>query len=186
MGERPDDAGVLTDLPTLPTGALIRAARRRDGRPQTAVAGLCGISTDYLSQIERGRKKPSEDVLAKLAAELGVAVMTLLGDDDAPAAKTEPTVTGGAAMVQALLQRKDASLRPAPAHESRDRVEQAWKVWQTSPTRFTDAESILPGLIRDAEGTVGALRTGTDAGERPEALRATADLYGLLRSGQLP
>lgn len=63
-------------------------------------------------------------------------------------------------------------------------MEQAWKVWQTSPTRFTDAESILPGLIRDAEGTVGALRT--DAGERPEALRATADLYGLLRSGQLP
>ncbi|WP_057667948.1 helix-turn-helix domain-containing protein [Streptomyces anulatus] len=107
----------MTDLPALPTGALVRAARRRDGRPQAAVAGLCGISTDYLSQIERGRKKPSGDVLAKLAAELGVAVGTLLGDDDAPAAKTEPAVTGGAAVVQALLQRKDASLRPAPAHE---------------------------------------------------------------------
>ncbi|MFD7676148.1 helix-turn-helix domain-containing protein [Streptomyces anulatus] len=172
----------MTDLPTLPTGALVRAARRRDGRPQAAVAGLCGISTDYLSQIERGRKKPSGDVLAKLAAELGVAVGTLLGDDDAPPAKTEPAVTGGAAVVQALLQRKDASLRPAPAHELRDRVEQAWKVWQTSPTRFTDAEALLPGLIRDAEGTVRALRTGTEAGERREALRAAADLYGLLRS----
>ncbi|MFF2236511.1 helix-turn-helix domain-containing protein [Streptomyces anulatus] len=91
----------MTDLPALPTGALVRAARRRDGRPQAAVAGLCGISTDYLSQIERGRKKPSGDVLAKLAAELGVAVGTLLGDDDAPPAKTEPAVTGGAAVVQA-------------------------------------------------------------------------------------
>ncbi|MFD8711499.1 helix-turn-helix domain-containing protein [Streptomyces anulatus] len=59
LGERPDDAGVLTDLPAIPTGALVRAARRRDGRPQAAVAGLCGISTDYLSQIERSRKKPS-------------------------------------------------------------------------------------------------------------------------------
>ncbi|WP_331759928.1 helix-turn-helix transcriptional regulator [Streptomyces anulatus] len=172
----------MTDLPALPTGALIRAARRRDGRPQAAVAGLCGISTDYLSQIERGRKKPSGDVLAKLAAELGVAVGTLLGDDDAPPAKTEPAVTGGAAVVQALLQRKDASLRPAPVHELRDRVEGAWKVWQTSPTRFTEAEALLPGLIRDAEGTVRALRTGTDAGERREVLRAAADLYGLLRS----
>lgn len=61
----------MTGVPTLPTGALIRAARRRDGRPRAAVAGLCGISTDYLSQIERGRKKPSGDVLAKLADELG-------------------------------------------------------------------------------------------------------------------
>lgn len=95
-------------------------------------------------------------MLAKLAAELGVAVGTLLGDGNAPAAKTEPAVTGGAAVVQALLQRKDASLRPAPVHGLRDRVEQAWRVWQTSPTRFTDAESILPGLIRDAEGTVRA------------------------------
>ncbi|WP_404952603.1 hypothetical protein HFP69_37580 [Streptomyces sp. ARC12] len=64
----------------------------------------------------------------------------------------------------------------------RDRVEQAWKVWQTSPTRFTDAETLLPDLIRDAEGTIRALRTGTDAGERREALRVAADLYGLLRS----
>ncbi|MFD8955384.1 helix-turn-helix domain-containing protein [Streptomyces caelestis] len=176
----------MTDLPALPTGALVRAARRRDGRPQAAVAGLCGISTDYLSQIERGRKKPSGDVLAKLAAELGVAVGTLLGDDDAPPAKTEPAVTGGAAVVQALLQRKDASLRPSPANELRDRVEQAWKVWQNSPTRFADAEALLPGLIHDAEGTVRALRTGTYGGERREALRVAADLYGLLRSGQLP
>ncbi|WP_239109673.1 helix-turn-helix domain-containing protein [Streptomyces anulatus] len=182
----------MTDLPALPTGALVRAARRRDGRPQAAVAGLCGISTDYLSQIERGRKKPSGDVLARLAAELGVAVGTLLGDDDAPPAKTGPAktgpaktgpaVTGGAAVVQALLQRKDTSLRPAPVHGLRDRVEQAWKVWQTSPTRFSEAEALLPGLIRDVEGTVRALRTGTDAGERREALRVAADLYGLLRS----
>ncbi|MFJ9508080.1 hypothetical protein ACIRPZ_30365 [Streptomyces anulatus] len=55
-------------------------------------------------------------MLAKLAAELGVAVGTLLGDDDAPLAKTEPAVTGGAAVVQALLQRKDASLRPSPSN----------------------------------------------------------------------
>ncbi|WP_251145565.1 helix-turn-helix transcriptional regulator [Streptomyces sp. McG3] len=174
----------MTDLPALPTGALVRAARRRDGRPQSAIAGLCGLSTDYLSQIERGRKKPSGDVLAKLAGELGVAVGTLLGDDGTPPARTEPAVTGGAAVVQALLRRKDAALRPSPADELRDRVERAWEVWQTSSTRFTEAEILLPGLVRDTEGTVRALRTsaGADAGERREVLRVAADLYGLLRS----
>ncbi|MFE3676113.1 helix-turn-helix domain-containing protein [Streptomyces griseus] len=172
----------MTDLPGLPTGALVRAACWRDGRAQAAVAGLCGISTDYLSQIERGRRKPSRDVLARLAAELGVAVGTLLGDDGTPPARTDPAVTGGADVVQALLRRNDACLRPSPAHELRDRVERAWKVWQSSPARFTEAGTILPGLVRDTEGTVRALRTGTDTGERREVLRVAADLYGLLRS----
>lgn len=122
--------------------------------------------------------------MAKLAGELGVAVGTLLGDDGTPPARTEPAVTGGAAVVQALLRRKDAALRPSPADELRDRVERAWEVWQTSSTRFTEAEILLPGLVRDTEGTVRALRTsaGADAGERREVLRVAADLYGLLRS----
>ncbi|MCX4489914.1 helix-turn-helix domain-containing protein [Streptomyces anulatus] len=172
----------MTDLPKLPTGALIRAARRRDGRPQAAVAGLCGISTDYLSQIERGRKKPSGDVLAKLAAELKVNVGALLGDLDVRPAKTETSAAGGSAVVQALLQRHGAARDPVPFSELRAQVEQAWKVWQTSPRRFTLAEALLPGLIRDVEGTVRVLRTGTDAAERREVLRVSADLYGLLRS----
>ncbi|WP_461020158.1 helix-turn-helix domain-containing protein [Streptomyces daliensis] len=40
-------------------GTRIRHARERNGRTQTAVAGLCGISVEYLSQIERGLKTPS-------------------------------------------------------------------------------------------------------------------------------
>ncbi|MEU5234628.1 helix-turn-helix transcriptional regulator [Streptomyces anulatus] len=172
----------MTDLPTLPTGALIRAARRRDGRAQAAVAGLCGISTDYLSQIERGRKKPSGDVLAKLAAELKVNVGALLGDPNVKPAKAETSAAAGSAVVQALLQRHGPARDPVPFSELRAQVEQAWKVWQTSPRRFTLAEALLPGLIRDVEGTVRVLRTGTDSAERREVLRVSADLYGLLRS----
>lgn len=172
----------MTDLPTLPTGALIRAARRRDGRPQAAIAGLCGISTDYLSQIERGLKKPSGEVLAALAAELRVTVGTLLGDVEARPAKAEPPVVARCAVVQALLQRHDAALGPVPAAELWARVVQAWKVWQTSPRRFTEAEALLPDLIRDVEGSVRASRTGADAVERREVLKMSADLYGLLRS----
>ncbi|MFJ8848405.1 helix-turn-helix domain-containing protein [Streptomyces cyaneofuscatus] len=172
----------MTDLPTLPTGALIRSARRRDGRPQSAIAGLCGISTDYLSQIERGLKQPSGEVLVKLAAELQVKVATLLGDTDPKPTKSEPPVTAGSAVVQALLQRHAPALDPLPAEELRTRVEQAWKIWQTAPRRFTEAEALLPDLVREVEGALRVQRTGTDAAERRDVLRASADLYGLLRS----
>lgn len=170
------------DLPNLPTGARVRAARERDGRPQAAVAGLCGISTDYLSQIERGRKNPSGEVLALLAAELNVTVGTLLGDAESGSAKTEPSAAAGSLVVQALLQRHGPALAPSRARELRIRVEQAWTVWQTSPRRFTEADALLPALIRDVEGTLRALRTGTDAGELRDVLGVSADLYGLLRS----
>lgn len=167
-------------LPRLPVGERVRGRRRRRlGRTQAVLAGLCGITTDYLSQIERGLKTPSGDVLARLAAELQVPVGTLLGDTEpehAPAA-----ASGSSRVVQALLQRHGAR-NPTSAGELRTRVEHAWKVWQTSPCRFTEAEALLPDLIRDTEGTVRPLRTGNDATARREALRIAADLYGLLRS----
>ncbi|MEV8598846.1 helix-turn-helix transcriptional regulator [Streptomyces griseoviridis] len=45
----------------LPIGDRIR--HYRGGRRQDAVAGLVGISPDYLSQIERGLKVPSPPIL---------------------------------------------------------------------------------------------------------------------------
>ncbi|MBK3585620.1 helix-turn-helix domain-containing protein [Streptomyces sp. MBT57] len=166
-------------LPRLPVGERVRDRRRRLGRTQAVLAGLCGITTDYLSQIERGLKTPSGDVLARLAAELQVPVGTLLGDTEPE--RPPETVSGSSRVVQALLQRHGLR-KPTPAGELRARVEHAWKVWQTSPRRFTEAEALLPDLIRDVEGTVRALRTGNDAPVRREALRVAADLYGLLRS----
>ncbi|MFB8023529.1 helix-turn-helix domain-containing protein [Streptomyces rubiginosohelvolus] len=172
----------MTDRPVLPTAARVRAARLRDGRPQAAIAGLCGISADYLSQIERGRKQPSGEVLALLAAELNVKVATLLGDAEDEPAKSEPPAVGGSVVVQALLQRPGSVFAPLPARDLRNRVDRAWKVWQTSPRRFTEAEALLPGLIRDVEGTVRMLRAGAEPAERRDVLRVSADLYGLLRS----
>ncbi|MFG2228361.1 helix-turn-helix domain-containing protein [Streptomyces sp. NPDC048644] len=39
-------------------GQRIRHYRIRSGRTQAAVAGLCGITEDYLSRIERSSKFP--------------------------------------------------------------------------------------------------------------------------------
>ncbi|GAA3031939.1 hypothetical protein GCM10020000_06110 [Streptomyces olivoverticillatus] len=65
-------------------GARIRYWRHRNGgRSQAAIAGLCGITEDYLSQIERGRKTPALDVLLALAREIGVPITALL-EEQAP------------------------------------------------------------------------------------------------------
>ncbi|MER6719905.1 helix-turn-helix domain-containing protein [Streptomyces halstedii] len=170
------------NLPTLPTGARVRERRRRLGRTQAAVAGLCGITVDYLSQIERGLKTPSPGLVARLAAELQVPTGYLLGDDAGSAPAPMTTATTGADVARALLGphiRPVGSSVPNPG-ALRDRVEDAWRIWQTSPTRYTDIEPLLPDLIGDVHT---AQRTHcADSTEHRDIHRLAADLYGLLRS----
>ncbi|MFI1357439.1 helix-turn-helix domain-containing protein [Streptomyces sp. NPDC020898] len=162
----------------LPIGDRIR--HYRGGRRQDAVAGLVGISPDYLSQIERGLKVPSLPILYALAQELGVPAAALLSERrpvEEAAGDTAETVVG-----RALLGYCPARTTPVPASALRDRVEAAWQSWQTSPDRFTRAAETMPDLVADIEHALRAARAGTDAVERRAVLRAAADLYCLLRS----
>ena len=53
-------------------GARLRELRRRRGHTLTRTARRAGISPQYLSEIERGRKEPSSEIVAAVAAgELG-------------------------------------------------------------------------------------------------------------------
>jgi transcriptional regulator with XRE-family HTH domain len=163
----------------LPIGDRIR--HYRGGRRQDAVAGLVGISPDYLSQIERGLKVPSLPILYALAQELGVPAAALLSEQ--PPVEAEVTDTAEAAVGRALLGYGPArSAQPVPAAVLRERVESAWENWQTAGDRFTKAADTLPGLVADVEHATRAARSGTDAAERRAVLRTAADLYCLLRS----
>ncbi|MEU1872154.1 helix-turn-helix transcriptional regulator [Streptomyces sp. NPDC019793] len=163
----------------LPIGDRIR--HYRGGRRQDAVAGLVGISPDYLSQIERGLKVPSLPILYALAQELGVSTAALLSDQ-APVTE-EAADTAETAVGRAFLGYSPArSTRAVPAAVLRDRVEAAWRSWQTNGNRFTEAAETLPDLVADVEHATRAARAGTDPAERRAVLRAAADLYCLLRS----
>ncbi|MGX1119545.1 transcriptional regulator with XRE-family HTH domain [Streptomyces ambofaciens] len=163
----------------LPIGDRIR--HYRGGRRQDAVAGLVGISPDYLSQIERGLKVPSLPILYALAQELGVSTAALLSDQ-APVTE-EAADTAETAVGRAFLGYSPArSTRAVPATVLRDRVEAAWRSWQTNGNRFTEAAETLPDLVADVEHATRAARAGTDPAERRAVLRAAADLYCLLRS----
>ncbi|WP_432080979.1 helix-turn-helix domain-containing protein [Streptomyces sp. WAC 04229] len=163
----------------LPIGDRIR--HYRGGRRQDAVAGLIGITPDYLSQIERGLKVPSLPILYALAQELGVPTAALLSDQ-APA-EADAADTAEAAVGRALLGYGPAcSGQPVGSGALRDRVEAAWQSWQTDADRFTQAAATLPTLVADVGHAVRTARAGTDVAERRAVLRAAADLYCLLRS----
>jgi transcriptional regulator with XRE-family HTH domain len=58
-------------------GRELREERRTAGRTLADVAGRAGVSTQYLSEIERGRKEPSSEVLGAVAGALGLRLVDL-------------------------------------------------------------------------------------------------------------
>src|SRR5829696_3316865 len=58
-------------------GQRLRALRARRGETLTETAERAGISPQYLSEIERGLKDPSSEVLAAVAGALGATLIDL-------------------------------------------------------------------------------------------------------------
>ncbi|GIG39504.1 helix-turn-helix domain-containing protein [Cellulomonas phragmiteti] len=71
-------------------GALLRTAREEGGLRLVDVAARARLSPQYLSEVERGRKEPSSEVLAAITDALGLTLVDLargIADAlDAPAA----------------------------------------------------------------------------------------------------
>jgi transcriptional regulator with XRE-family HTH domain len=59
-------------------GQSLRAAREEQGGRLVDVAERAGISPQYLSEIERGRKEPSSEMIAAVTGALGVELADLL------------------------------------------------------------------------------------------------------------
>jgi DNA-binding XRE family transcriptional regulator len=58
-------------------GHRLRALRLERQETISATAGRAGISPQYLSEIERGRKEPSSEMIAALAGALGTTLIGL-------------------------------------------------------------------------------------------------------------
>jgi transcriptional regulator with XRE-family HTH domain len=165
----------VSDFPGIPIGERVRFYREKQYKTQTVVAGLAGISPDYLSQIERGLKTPTVAVLARLAGILGVRTSALLG---------EPPYESGPSEHPVMAALQDALLRGEPAGEPGEldvpelgrRVEAAWGTWHSSSARVTDTGRLLAPLVRDADHAVRSLRTPDEAARRRAALRHLADV----------
>ncbi|CAN5366690.1 helix-turn-helix transcriptional regulator [soil metagenome] len=95
----------MTERP-LSMGEIIRRQRELAALPMRQLAALAGISNPYLSQIERGLRAPSEQVLEAIARNLQTSAEELYAaahtDEEGPpssgvpeAIKGDPELTAG-------------------------------------------------------------------------------------------
>ncbi|MFE3445364.1 helix-turn-helix domain-containing protein [Nocardia sp. NPDC059180] len=87
-------------------GTRLRSLRKEQQETLAETAGRAGVSPQYLSEVERGRKEPSSEMIAALAGALGTSLGELTGD------------------VAESLRRRPA-LRPAEGHFARPAIESA-------------------------------------------------------------
>jgi transcriptional regulator with XRE-family HTH domain len=73
-------------------GEVLRRERVRQGRTLRQVAADAMVSLGYLSEIERGRKEASSELLASICAALDVPLSTVLHEaaDDLALAEGAP------------------------------------------------------------------------------------------------
>ncbi|MGH3788905.1 MAG: helix-turn-helix domain-containing protein [Pseudonocardiaceae bacterium] len=161
-------------------GERVRARRTAGRRKQTVVAGLAGITADYLYQIERGMKLPTVSVLTRLAEVLGMSVAELLNQELATSTRLSNTADGEE-IYRALTGPPPADGEAPPLAELHEQVEQAWRTWQTSPQRYSQLAGQLPQLIVDTEWAVHSHQAEAGSGLR-HAWSCAADLYSLVRT----
>lgn len=89
VNQRPEDAEVgvvgITPTPTTPLeplwrdllGSSLREHRTGQGRTLDEVATRAGVSPQYLSEIERGLKEPSSEIIAAVSGALGTTLLDL-------------------------------------------------------------------------------------------------------------
>ena len=93
------------DMPEL--GARIRQARTDKNMSQLELAEVCGISVPYVSDVERGKKCFSVDILLRVAQALEVSTDWLLRLD---IPQTQYAYSAEAAELMAACSRDEATL----------------------------------------------------------------------------
>jgi transcriptional regulator with XRE-family HTH domain len=201
MPEPAPDAALAQSL-----GKRLRLARLQQHKQQTVVAGLAGITTDYLYQIERGLKLPSLTVLIELARVLDRPLSVLLGEAPTNSRPNGITVTarsdaGAAAQpsyafdaipvpgsvpigerLYAAMTNQPLASTGAPTDELKTGIARAWQLWQHSRQRYSQVGDLVPALVIEVEHQLRQLNSDDTAHQRRSIARQASDLYGLLRS----
>ena len=105
----------MSKLPGPDLGTFLREQRHNAKLSLRQLSELAGVSNPYLSQIERGLKRPSAEILQQLARGLEVSAETLyvqagILDEAPPVPHTGPDVLTAIAADPALTARQRAVL----------------------------------------------------------------------------
>jgi transcriptional regulator with XRE-family HTH domain len=111
-GKRPVDRPLLRNV----LGDVLRRLRLEQGRTLADVAADAAISVPYLSEVERGRKEASSEVLGALCDALDVPLSAVVGEagQEIAAELAELARAERVAAVRDLRSRPAASMSLAP------------------------------------------------------------------------
>ena len=94
-------------------GTRLRALRTDRDETLAQTADRAGISPQYLSEVERGRKEPSSEMIAALAGALGVTVADLMADTAEDLRRAATDVVSGTMIGTAATVIRPAGQRPS-------------------------------------------------------------------------
>ncbi|MFE3068541.1 helix-turn-helix domain-containing protein [Streptomyces sp. NPDC059247] len=147
-------------------GQRMQLLRERRGMTREVLAGLLGMSVDWVKDLERGRSRPpAVDVVFRIAGALRVRDLADL--TGRPDQSIDLFVGPGHPQLAAVRQAVDAfpftstETPPRPAHLAA-RLARAWSARHSAPNHRDILGALLPDLIRDAQLAVRAADTPTD------------------------
>ncbi|MEV4655167.1 helix-turn-helix transcriptional regulator [Micromonospora sp. NPDC049301] len=94
-------------------GGVLRRLRQSQGRTLREVSAAAGVSVPYLSEVERGRKEASSEVLAAICRALGIRLSDLLEEARDDLRRVEPRVPAAPRAVLTRLERVEVARREA-------------------------------------------------------------------------
>ena len=150
---------VLTPVRDL--GEFIREQRTAAQISVRALAAKAGVSNPYLSQVERGLRRPSAEILAQIAHGLSISVETLLAKAGILETAEAPTVVIAIRADEVLTERQKSALVDIYAAFRKEAEAAAAAL----ATPVTDAA---------AESAVAPTAPGPTTAPRPTAPRPTA------------
>ncbi len=101
-------------------GESLRATRQEQDRTLREVSGMAQVSLGYLSEVERGEKEASSELLASICRALGVRLSDVLRDVSETLARVEPEPLAVRHLVDAA--RRPAEVRTLPTARDTDVV----------------------------------------------------------------
>jgi transcriptional regulator with XRE-family HTH domain len=94
-------------------GSRLRALRTERDETLLQTAERAGISPQYLSEVERGRKEPSSEMIAALAGALDVSVAELMADAAEDLRQITTTFTAVTTLTKGTTAIRPAGGRPS-------------------------------------------------------------------------
>ena len=145
-------------------GEVLRRHRQRQGRTLRDVAGSARVSLGYLSEVERGVKEASSELLTAVCAALGVSLADVLREisDDLAALERRPLQPVGfrsgrpavrpvAGVAPLVPGRASASVR-AGREDDGDLVAISSAGLSSSPAAVSTAKAVVPVVSMSARG----------------------------------